>query len=187
MLDDATLVGICTECARSDERVVPLQGRVRCRETSGGGGEDELGHGRNGGLSRDANMDGLHAGVLECPENSPCARRRPHPRHRRRCRRRRCCCCPSWCTRSHMRSAVPDPALPWTSTCSSSSPTRISLLARSSPPPVSSPTVHTDFSHPRKGPPSSASFTTASTRMRTVLFPSSRMPIASHPASQLPP
>lgn len=88
LLDDATLVCVCMERARSDERVISLQGRVRRGETSSssssssGGGEDGL----NGGLSRDANMDGLRAtsepsrcGVLKRLQNGPCARRRPHP------------------------------------------------------------------------------------------------------------
>lgn len=85
VLDDAVLVVIGTECARGDERVVPLQGRTRCGEASNGGSrEDGLGHGRSGGLFRDADVDGLREVsrcTPECPEDSP----RAHPR---RCRRR---------------------------------------------------------------------------------------------------
>ena len=82
MLNDATLVWVCTERARRDERVVALQGQVRCRRTSGGGGGGR-GRGRNGGLCRDANTDELcvvSRCVLECAEDSP----RPHRRRRRR-------------------------------------------------------------------------------------------------------
>ena len=69
--------------------------------------------------------------------------------------------------------------LSWTSTCSSSLPTRISPLARLLLPPVSSLTIHTVSSRNHTAQPWSPSSMTASTRMPTAPSPSSQMPIAS--------
>lgn len=63
MLDDATLVGIRTEHARGDERVVLLQRRTSCGGTSSGGEGSSCRRRRQRRLPRDANTNGLS---LEC-------------------------------------------------------------------------------------------------------------------------